>query len=209
MSDGKSTVSYAELVNLIRIHLRDGISGLITGISEKQHSFQIGFEKGEIVFLTYRVFKSVAALEKLLLIDSAKIIEHLGGAPPSLQEDLPDSRSIMSRLTTGKSAADRGEFASANVGSSPKPAPDPRPFSEESKQVSTPPAQTKIDVSQLDTIKRSAVHSFGPFAAMMCDEHLTPSNLANIELRTLLMRIAQDLGASDTDTRAFIDQIIH
>jgi hypothetical protein len=207
MSNGKETISYANLVDLLRNHLRDGVSGLITGISEKQHSFQIGFEKGEIVFLTYRVFKSAAALDKLLLIDSAKIVEHLGVSPPSLQADLPDSGSIMARLAMGKSAAGSGELASANIASSAMSAPAPSPSAADNNQASTT-AQTKIDVSKLDAIKRSAVHSFGPFGAMMCDKHLTPSSIANTDLRTLLMRIAQDLGASDADTKAFIGQII-
>jgi hypothetical protein len=202
MSEGKETISYAELVSLLRTHLRDGISGLITGISEKQHSFQIGFEKGEIVFLTYRVFKSGAALDKLLLVDSAKIVEHLGSSPPSLQADLPDSATIISRLTIGKAAAGTGKPASANINTPATPEPTNSSSSVTSEQTST-----VISASQLETIKRSAVHAFGPFGAIMCDKYLTPSNLASADLRTLLLRIAQDLGANDADTKAFVGQI--
>ncbi len=202
MSNGKAAISYAELVDLLRTHLNDGISGLISGISENQHSFQIGFEKGKVISLTYRVFKSAAALDKLLLIEAAKIVEHLGATPPLVQADLPDSSTIMARLAAGKSAV-----GSASTGLVSTTEPGSAPSSVDSNQDSTA-VQTKIDVSQLDAIKRSAVHSFGPFAALMCDEHLTASNLANTDLSTLLMRIAQDLGASNADTKAFIDQII-
>jgi hypothetical protein len=209
MSQADGNLSYAELVELLRAHLSDGKSGLITGISEKQHSFQIGFLKGEIVFLSYRVLKSLAALEKLLLIDSAKIVEHLGTSPPAQQFDLPDSSTIMARLAMGKFAAASGETVAENTGVSPTPEPGHAPLSSEgSNQVSTPSTNAKIDVSQIDAIKRSAVHTFGPFGKIMCDKHLTPSSLANADLRTILTRIAQDLGASDTDTKAFISQII-
>jgi hypothetical protein len=212
MSKVNGTLSYAELVELLRLHLRDGISGLITGISDKQHSFQIGFEKGKIVFLSYRVLKSSAALEKILLIDSAKIVEHIGTSPPAHQFDLPDSSTIMSRLAMGKFAvASGGETtAAADTGVSPTPQPGSAPSSSEgSNQVlMSSGVYAKIDVSQIDAIKRSAIHTFGPFGAMMCDKHLTPSSLASADLRTILTRIAQDLGASDTDTKTFINQVI-
>jgi hypothetical protein len=211
MSKVDGNLSYAELVELLRLHLRDGKSGLITGITEKQHSFQIGFEKGEIVFLSYRVLKSLAALERLLLIDSAKVVEHLGTSPPAQQFDLPDSSTILSRLAMGKFAVASGETAAADTAVSPTPQPGstPLPPSEGSNQVSTSSGvYAKIDVSQIDSIKRSAVHTFGPFGAMMCDKHLTPSSLASADLRTILTRIAQDLGASDADTKTFINQVI-
>jgi len=203
MSKVDEMISYVALLNLLRVHLDDGISGRITGISEKQHSFQIGFEKGKIVFLTYRILKSAAALEKLRLIDAAKIVEHLGVSLPSQQVDLPDTETIMARLAMGKSAADSGAIGNAGIGSSPTPPSS----SAGGKQVSSS-AQVQVDVSQVDAIKRSAAHSFGPFGAMMCDKHLTPSNLANADLRTLLVRIAKDLGASDADAQAFIGQVM-
>jgi hypothetical protein len=212
MSKANGNLLYAELVELLRLHLRDGKSGLITGITEKQHSFQIGFEKGEIVFLSYRVLKSLAALERLLLVDSAKIVEHLGTSPPAQQFDLPDSSTIMSRLAMGKFGVASGETtAAADAGVSPASQPGSAPSqpSQDTNQVlMSSGVYAKIDVSQIDAIKRSAVHTFGPFGAMMCDKHLTPSSLASADLRTILTRIAQDLGASDTDTKTFINQVI-
>ena len=47
-------ILYDDFVDLVRNHHHDGFSGLITGVSEVKHSFQIGFDKGEIVLLNYQ-----------------------------------------------------------------------------------------------------------------------------------------------------------
>ena len=204
-------VSYEELVDVLRAHLRAGVSGLITGVSENQHSFQIGLKEGRIVMLTYRIFKGVKALEMLVKIDQAKIIDHLNIDPPGLQPDLPDTSTILTTL-----AIERGiSGAVAEVGggddltipdSAPPPAPEIK-VAQTPAQVAPPSGQQNIHPSQLEAIKKAAIHYFGPIGAMVCDDYLTPGNLGSVEIRTLLMRIANDVGASESDTQAFIDQV--
>ncbi len=195
---------YDELVDLIRNHHHSGFTGLITGVSNEQHSFQVGFHDGQVVLLTYRIFKGDRALEKITQIERAKITQHPNTEIAGSQAELQDTSTILSRLTT---KTDK-ELSSAVIDVVPElssplvTATGPSTagmasFSE--NHVATPGNK------QLKVIKSAAIHHFGPIGAMVCDEYLSASNLENIELPILLRRIAAEVGANDIDTEAFLN----
>jgi hypothetical protein len=199
-------VSYEQLIDTLREHLRSGASGLITGVSENKHSFQIGLKEGKIVMLTYRIFKGAKALDKFLQMDSAKIIEHLNIDPPALQIDLPDTGTILTTLSMEQGMGGNTEASGMNY-APPASFSQPEPASSPNADQAASSGQLGIHPEQLQAIKSSAMHYFGPIGAMVCDEHLTSANLSTTDLPSLLTRIANEVGASEADTRAFIDQV--
>ena len=188
---------YDDFVDLVRNHHHDGFTGLITGVSDSQHSFQIGFRAGQVILLTYRILKGSAALEKLILIDRAKITEHANTEVPASNVELPETSAILSRLTLedkrdmtgGIHQKRRAAITAAN-----------RPAARNASA-----ARTRLDKSQIKTIKAAAVHHFGPIGAMVCEELLSDANLSNNNLDTLLQGIADEVGADNSDTQAFLD----
>lgn len=202
-------VSYEELVDVLRGHIQTKASCLITGVSENQHSFLIGIKQGKIVMMTYRIFKSGKALDKLLLIKTAKIIEHLNTEPPGLQLDLPDTSSIMASLSLDRAVdniVDTGDVINYELPDLPPKMVETA--TQNANQAPPPSGQRKIYPNQIKAIKAAAIHYFGPMGAMVCEDHLTTSNISSIDLRTLLMRIAKDVGAGVSDTEAFIDRVV-
>jgi hypothetical protein len=190
-------LAYDDFVDLVRNHHHDGFSGLITGVSDNQHSFQIGFRAGQVVLLTYRILKGSAALEKLIQIDRAKITEHPNTEIPTSNTELPETSAILSRLTL----EDKQEITDAMMqGQGVASAVVERPAGMKS---SAP--QTALDNNQIKIIKTAAVHHFGPIGAMVCEEFLSDANLSNNDLNTLLRRIAEEVGADNSDTSAFLN----
>ena len=198
---------YDSFVDLVRNHHHNGFTGLITGVSDDQHSFQIGFHDGNVILLTYRILKGSPALEKLTQINRAKITEHPTTEVPVSQIELPDTSSILSRLTIQTNDETQPEIA--NI------IPDvPQPEGMAAVQAATPTAsheqkksapQKPPDSNRINAIKSAAIHHFGPIGAMVCEEYLSSSNLSNIDLSTLLHRIAEEVGANDADTQAFLE----
>jgi hypothetical protein len=179
------------------------LSGLITAVSEEQHSFQIGFTKGQIVYLSYRIVKGVKALDKIRQINSAKIVEHLGIDPPKSQTDLPDSGSIMTLLTTEQQESEAAQMLDSRYELPPSPSNQDAASVAKVIKAKTPAKVNGISSKQLNVIKDAAVHHFGPIGAMVCEDHLSDSDLTSIDLRTLLMRIVEDVGASESEAGAF------
>ncbi len=199
-------LSYNNFVDLIRNHHHNGFSGLITGISTENHSFQIGYLKGNVVLLNYRIFKGQRALEKLTQITRVKVTEHPSRDAKNItvpQSDLPDTNTILSRLTTNLD--EEGEIDIT----------EEIPDIPESDQYSTDdmpsiPLSTVRSIPEnieLSAIKSAAIHHFGPIGAMVCDEHLSASNLSSTDISTLIQRIAVDVGANDADTTAFLNSL--
>lgn len=178
-----------EFVEFVVRHHQDEFTGLITGISGSDHSFQIGFNRGQIVLLSYRIIKGSAALEKIAEIDRAKITEHPITELPNSQPKLPSTSDILSRLSSTPTQTDTN-LDTLRV-------PDP--------PQTTPASNGKITDAKLKkVIEAAAVHHFGPIGAMACEEHLTYADEHNIDFSTLMLRIATDAGASESDTQAFI-----
>ncbi len=196
---------YDELVDLIRNYHHSGFTGLITGVSNDQHSFQIGFSDGQVTLLTYRIFKGDRALEKLSQIKHAKIVQHPNTEVSDLQAQIHDTSTILSRLTIkpGKQTP----IAAVDV------VPEITPVRQEATTTSIPAQNVSSgnyappSDKQVKAIKNAAVHYFGPIGAMVCDEYFSASNLKSIELNVLLHRIAAEVGANDSDTDAFLNSV--
>ncbi len=196
-------ITYDQFVDRIRNHHHEGFSGLITGVSKSSHSFQIGFVNGNIVLLSYRIFRGQQALEKIAQIKKARITEHHTPDITNItipQPDLPDINTILSRLTTNLDdnyEPDLSEIIPA------------QPHRSDLKSAATPATtlQQIPDSSKLPDIKSAANHHFGPIGAMVCDEYLSDSNLSSTELSVLLYKIAEDVGANDKDTQAFLHSV--
>jgi hypothetical protein len=92
-------IVYDDFVELVRNHHLDAFSGLITGVSDSNHSFQIGFDRGDIVLLSYRIKKGNAALQLIACIERAKISEHPGRSIQNTGSDVLDTSDVLSQLT--------------------------------------------------------------------------------------------------------------
>ncbi len=92
-------ILYDDFVDRVRNHHFNAFSGLITGVSDSNHSFQIGFDHGDIVLLSYRIKKGHAALTMITQIVRAKIIEHPGRNLQNTGSDVLDTSSVLSQLT--------------------------------------------------------------------------------------------------------------
>ena len=186
-----SWILYDEFVDLVRRHHSGRFSGLITGVSDTRHSFQIGFVRGEIVLLNYRVKKGLAALELITRIERAKISEHPNTEIPELPGDVPDTSAVLSQLTantldeTSPTVTDISDISEPRAG---------MPQS----------ASAPVDERMRKIIETAAIHHFGPIGAMVCAEHLGG---ADSDLRAVMLGIAADVGASEADTRAFFQSV--
>ena len=182
-------ILYDDFVDLVRNHHHNEFSGLITGVSDTQHSFQIGFDQGEIVLLTYRIKKGMAALQPITQIERAKITEH-----PNTDihegETALDTSAVLSRLTSNTL-----DDTTTNTDLNDIPEPPP---------TSTTTTSRSVDSKLRKIIETAAIHHFGPIGAMVCEEHL-----ANPEddVRRIMLKIAQDVGANEADTKAFFQSV--
>ena len=182
-------ILYDQFVDLVRSHHRDAYSGLVTGLCDRKHAFQIGFDQGDIVLLTYRVKKGIDALPFIMQIERAKITNQMALDISESVTGKLDTSAILSQLTTD-TIDDTATTEISNVGIL--------------EREGSGSDRREIDGRLKKAIKTAAVHHFGPIAAMVCDEHL-----ANPEsdLRTAITNIAQDVGASQDDTETFLQSI--
>ena len=183
-------VPYDDIVDLVRTRHHSGYSGLLTGVTELQHSFQIGFDTGNIVLLTYRIRKGMAALQLISQIEQAKISEYPVDTVAEVSKDVPDTSAILSRLTSN-TLDDTTSITEISEVPSP-------PSTSSSGQPRT------VDEKIKTVIEAAAVHHFGPIGAMVCEEHLVD---ARGDVRQIMLEIANDVGASEADTRAFFRSV--
>jgi len=184
-------ILYDDFVDLVRSHHHNAFSGLITGVSDTRHSFQVGFDHGEIVLLTYRIKKGLQALPLITQIERAKITEHPTTDIQDATGDALDTNTVLSQLTAY--TLDETTTMTTDIGDVPAPS-----------QASQIPASSPLDTRTKKAIETAAVHHFGPIGAMVCEEHLT---LPKGDIRAIALAIAQDVGASEADTRAFFTSI--
>lgn len=182
-------ILYDDFVDLVRNHHHSGFSGLITGVSDSQHSFQIGFDQGEIVLLTYRIKKGMAALALISQIERAKITEHPSADIQDSGAAL-DTSAVLSRLTSNTL-----DDTTTNTDINDIPEPPP---------TSTTTTSRSVDSKLRKIIETAAIHHFGPIGAMVCEEHL--SNPED-DVRRIMLKIAQDVGANEADTKAFFQSV--
>lgn len=187
-------ILYDDFVDLVRSHHHNAFSGLITGVSDSRHSFQVGFDHGEIVLLTYRIKKGMQALPLITQIERAKITEHPTTDIQDATGDALDTSTVLSQLTAY--TLDETTTMITDV-SDASDVPDPS----QDGQVAT---SSPVDAGTKKAIEAAAIHHFGPIGAMVCEEHLT---LPKGDVRAIALAIARDVGASEADTRAFFTSI--
>ncbi|MCH8104121.1 MAG: hypothetical protein IIC58_01245 [Proteobacteria bacterium] len=185
-------LQHDEFVDMVVSHHHDKFTGLITGVSDSEHSFQIGFKHGQILHLSYRITKGVAALDKIASIELAKITEHPTTDLPDSQEELPATSDILIRLSSTPTVTET-DLDTINM-------PPPLRTVQSSAGKVTGAKLRKI-------IEAAAVQHFGPIGAMVCEERLTHNDQDDANFNTLMLRIAADVGASDSETKAFIDTV--
>ncbi len=184
-------ILYDDFVDSVRNHHNNAFSGLITGVSDNNHSFQIGFDRGKIVLLTYRIKKGMAALQLITQIERAKITEHPGSDIQETASEALDTSAVLSQLTAN--TLDETITTVTDINDVPAP---PR--------TSISSSLRSVDARLKRIIENAAVHHFGPIGAMVCEEHLAnPQG----DVRAIMLNIAQDVGASDSDTRAFFQSV--
>jgi hypothetical protein len=181
---------YDDIVDRVRSRHHEGFSGLLTGVTESQHSFQIGFDNGNIVLLTYRIRKGLAALQLISQIERAKISEYPVAAVVEVSSDVPDTSTILSRLTSNTI-----DDTTSITEISEVPSPPSRGNSGQPRTV---------DAKMKAIIESAAIHHFGPIGAMVCAEHL---HEAPADVRQLMLEIANEVGASEADSRAFFETV--
>lgn len=182
-------ILYDDFVDRVRNHHHNAFSGLVTGVSDTQHSFQIGFVDGQIVMLTYRIKKGMAALQLITQIERAKITEHPNTDFMQSGDTQLDTSMVLARLT----ANTLDDATATDINDVPQPA-----------TTSKSTTSRSIDSRLRKIIETAAIHHFGPIGAMVCQEHLSNSDE---DVRHMMLRIAQDVGASEADTKAFFQSV--
>lgn len=185
-------LDYESFVELLHLQHRNGFSGLLTGVSGEKHSFHVGFSEGDIIYLSYRVVKGMAAIDKLLENDIFKAETFPMDAPKSNLE-LPPTAEILSLFSKRtKHPAATTQATPSNKAPSSAGASGPTPV---------------VDSALTRAIKDAAVHFFGPIGAMVCDDHLQSIDLNASNVSDLLKLIIDDVGASSKEGQAFIDRV--
>jgi hypothetical protein len=184
-------ILYDDFVYLVRSLHDRAFSGLITGVSDDNHSFQIGFDQGAIILLTYRVKKGLAALQLITRIERARITEHPNSDIHEAAGEHLDTEEVLEQLVA--STLDETTTMITNITDVSTPARNDAPADSRA-----------VDAKSRQLIKMAAVHHFGPIGAMVCDEHLDdPSG----DVRAIVFSIAEEVGASEADTEAFLQTV--
>ena len=184
-------ILYDDFVDLVRNLHGNAYSGLITGVSDDNHSFQIGFDQGAIILLTYRIKKGLAALQLITRIERAKITEHPNSdIHEAAGEDL-DTMEVLGQLIAN--TLDETTTIITSITDVPT-----------LPQLGRPSDPRSVDAKLKRLIQTAAVHHFGPIGAMVCDEHLDDPRG---DVRAIVFSIAQDVGASEADTEAFLQTV--
>lgn len=191
-------LEYDEFVDRIRGLHHEGFTGLVTGLSDSQHSFQIGFENGDIILLAYRISKGSVALDNLLKIERAKVSVHPTAQVPPIKGSMPSTSDILARLTSNAVSSDTElDFSDVDLAEAP---------TERVIESSTPKSETSNSKLKA-AIESAAVHHFGPIGSMICNEYLAGNEISGRNYKAIMTEIANDAGASKTDMDAFINSV--
>lgn len=181
---------YDEIVDRVNLCRLEAYSGLIIGVTESRHSFQIGFERGEIVMLTYRVKKGMDALRLITRVERARVAEHPSTEMPAGRDKTLDTGTVIARLVA-RTADDTTTITRL----------DPVPGVIDDTDMTTP---GQLDAKMRKTIETAARDHFGPIGALICEQQLdNPEG----DVRSMVLSIAREAGASEADTRAFIRKV--
>ena len=183
-------LKYDDFVELVKDRHVEGYSGLITGVSDERHSFQIGFEKGEIVLLTYRIKKGMAALRLLTQIERVKVSEYPNAGIPDGHDDSLDTVTALARLVA-RTSDDTTTITKL----------DEKVLAGDVTDITMP---GMLDEKMRKAIESAAREHFGPIGAIICEQQL--DNPAG-DVRTIVLSIAHEADASEEDTRAFLETV--
>lgn len=188
-------ILYDEFVGLVQRHHQNAYSGLITGLSDRKHSFQVGFDRGDIVLLSYRVRKGLAALPLITQIERAKITDHPASDIADSGSELIDTGTVLSQLAAHTLDETTSMTTASEIG-------------ENAGRKSNPGIvdNRRIDRRLRLAIETAAAEHFGPIGAMICEDHLEQPGG---DLKTVLMDIAQDLDAGEVETQAFFRSVFN
>ena len=154
-------------------------------MTESRHSFQIGFERGEIILLTYRVKKGMDALRLIAQVERARIAEYPNSDMPGGSDNTLDTNTVIARLAA-RTADDTTTITRLDRVQAPG-----------NTDITIPGL---LDAKIRKPIETAARDHFGVIGAMICEQHLeNPEG----DARTLVLGIAHEAGASEDDTRAF------
>ena len=182
-------ILYDDFIDLVRNLHHDAFSGLITGVSDNNHSFQIGFDQGAVILLTYRIKKGMEALRLITQIERAKITEHPHSDIHEAAGESLDTSEVLAQLIAN--TLDETTTITTNITDVPAPHQSNR-------------SSGSVDGKLKRIIHSAAIHHFGPIGAVVCDERLgNPQG----DVRAIVLSIAQDVGASEADTQAFIQTV--
>jgi hypothetical protein len=180
---------YDDIVDRVNTCHLEAYSGLIIGVTEDKHSFQIGFERGEIILLTYRVKKGMDALGMITRFERARVAEYPNSDMPGGRDNTLDTGHVIARLVA-RTADDTTTITRL----------DENPAGPDTTDITIP---GQLDARMRKTIEKAARDHFGPVGAMICEERLdNPDG----DVRSILLGIAHEVGASDADTRAFLER---
>lgn len=180
---------YDDIVERVNTCHLEAYSGLIIGVTNERHSFQIGFERGEIIMLTYRVKKGMDALRLITRIERARVAEHPNPDMPGGRDNSLVTGNVLARLAA-RTADDTTTITRL----------DEIPSGLDRTDITVP---GQLDARMRENIEKAARDHFGPIGAMICEERLdNPEG----DVRTILLSIAHEVGASDADTRAFLQK---
>ena len=182
-------ILYDDFVELVTNLHHNAYSGLITGVSDNNHSFQIGFDQGAIILVTYRIKKGMVALQLITQIERAKVTEHPHSDIHEAAGESLDTSEVLAQLVAN--TLDETTSMTTNITDVPNLHQSNR-------------SSGSVDARLKRIIHHAAIHHFGPIGAMVCDERLgSPQG----DVREIVLAIAQDIGASEADAQAFFQTV--
>lgn len=182
-------MDYDAIVERVGSSHFEGYSGLIIGVTESRHSFQIGFERGEIILLTYRVKKGMDALRLITQVQRARVAEYPNSDMPGGHDNTLDTGTVIARLLARTDDDTTTITRLDHVQSVDK------------TDITIPGL---LDAKIRKTIETAARNHFGPVGALICEQRLdNPEG----DVRSIVLSIAHEVGASEDDTRAFFSTV--
>lgn len=185
-------LTYDEFVERVKTCHLQAFTGLLTGVCESQHSFQIGFEHGKIILLTCRLRKGMEALRLITGLARARIAEHPIPAMHAGRDESIDTDAVLEVLVA-RTADDTTTIT--RVDESAQRA--------ERTDLTIP---GMLDARLKRAIEAAALNHFGPIGALLCEEQFEKPEG---DVRSIIISIAREVDASEDDTRAFLHSVTH
>jgi len=183
-------LSYDEFVERVKTRHLEAFSGLLTGVCENQHSFQIGFERGRIILLSCHLRKGMEALRLITRLLRARIAEHPIPAMHAGRDESIDTDAVLAVLVA-RTADDTTTITRIDESTSRT----------EQTDLTIPGL---LDARLKRAIEAAALNHFGPIGALLCEEQFEKPEG---DVRSIIISIAREVDASEDDTRAFLHAV--